>query len=377
MRRFALLVIFAVVLVSLIVISQRRPVARQVSGILESAETRLGSRIGGRVKSIFVSEGETVQPGQPLVEFESFDIDQREQQARSELAMRENELKKMQAGLRDEEIAQAKSRFDQATAELDLLRAGPRVEQIATAESRLEAALSERRLAELDQERIERLYATNSVSKSDQDRATERLAAAKANVEVRVNELQILKSGAREQEIQSAVAHSDEARLAWELARKGFRVEDINVAIAARDAAQAALDAMGQQRKELTILAYGTGYVDAFDLQPGDLVGPNAPVITVLSNDELWVRAYVPQKYLQLALGQTVRVTVDSSPGQSFMGDITFISSHAEFIPGNVQTSEDRATQVYRVRVKVKNEGGLLHPGMTVDLWLDKPGDPR
>lgn len=377
MRRFFLLVLFAAVLVALIIYSQRQTASRQVSGILESAETRLGSRIGGRVKSVFVSEGETVQPGQQLVEFESFDIDQREQQTRSELAVRENELKKIRAGLRVEEIAQAKSRFDQATAELELLRAGPRPEQIATAESRLEAALSERRLAELDQARVDRLYETNSVSQSDYDRTVERLAAAKANVDVRTNELQILRSGARAQEIRSAEARAEEARLAWELARKGSREEDINVAIAARDAAQAALDAIGQQKKELVIVAQDSGYVDAFDLQPGDLVGPNAPVITVLSNKDLWVRAYVPQKFLQLKLGQTVHLTVDSAPDQSFTGEVTFISNQAEFIPGNVQTSDDRATQVYRVRVSIKDVDELLHPGMTVDLWLDEPGDAQ
>ena len=116
---------------------------------------------------------------------------------------------------------------------------------------------------------------------------------------------------------------------------------------------------------------------DAFDLQPGDLVGPNAPVITVLSNKDLWVRAYVPQKFLQLKLGQSVRLTVDSAPDQSFTGEVTFISTQAEFIPGNVQTSDDRATQVYRVRVSVENSNELLHPGMTVDLWLDDPGDAQ
>jgi multidrug efflux pump subunit AcrA (membrane-fusion protein) len=77
---------------------------------------------------------------------------------------------------------------------------------------------------------------------------------------------------------------------------------------------------------------------------------------------------------MPLDLGQIVRVTVDSLPDQPFTGTISFISSQAEFIPGNVQTSDDRATQVYRVRVALNEGGERLRPGMTVDLWLDSPG---
>ena len=192
-------------------------------------------------------------------------------------------------------------------------------------------------------------------------------------MQVRKNELKILKDGAREQEIAIGAAKVEDLRLAWELAKKGFRAEDIEQADAARAAATAALDAIRVQQKELTILAPIDGIIDSLNLQPGDLVGPNAPVMTMLSSQNLWVRAYVPQRFLQLRVGQNLRVTADSYPGEDFQGKVTFISHQAEFTPSNVQTPDDRAKQVYRIRVTLSNVDGKLRPGMTANVWLDTP----
>jgi multidrug resistance efflux pump len=276
--------------------------------------------------------------------------------------------------MRVEEIAQAKSRFDRATAELELVKAGPRAEEIAAAKSRLAAATAEQKLAQSECDRIADLYQAKAVPKSEFDRANERQDAAVAQLDVRKNELKILEAGAREQEIAIAAAQAEDARQGWELAKLGSRDEQIEQATAARDAAQAAVDAIRIQEKELTINAPVNGYVDALDLQPGDLVAPNAPVMTVLSLDEVWVRAYVPQRFLQLKLGQELRVRVDSVPDREFTGKVTFISHQAEFTPSNVQTPDDRAKQVYRVRVSLDADDEL-RPGMTANVWLDSTED--
>ena len=91
--------------------------------------------------------------------------------------------------------------------------------------------------------------------------------------------------------------------------------------------------------------------IDAVDIRPGDLLRPNAPALSLLETDEMWVRAYVPENRLDIANGQKVRVTVDSFPGRDFQGEVTFVSRNAEFTPGNVQTPEERSKQVFRIRV--------------------------
>jgi HlyD family secretion protein len=49
---------------------------------------------------------------------------------------------------------------------------------------------------------------------------------------------------------------------------------------------------------------------------------------------------------------------------------VTFISPKAEFTPRNVQTAEERSKLVYRVRVSVQNDDGVLKQGMPVEAVL-------
>ena len=42
------------------------------------------------------------------------------------------------------------------------------------------------------------------------------------------------------------------------------------------------------------------------------------------------------------------------------------MSPQAEFTPRNVQTANERAKLVYRVKVLVDNQKGVLKPGMSV-----------
>jgi len=370
-RRIAFILVVAAVLLALILYSQFRPQAGFVSGAVEADEIRVGSRVGGRVSRVLVSEGDTVDAGQPLVEFEPYDLLEREQQAIAELAAREASLQKLKAGLREEEIGQAKARYDEMSEQLKLLEEGPRKEEILAAESRVSAAKSMLLLAKQEYDRVAGLFQTKAIAKAEMDRASETLAATTADLDVRNNELSILKAGARLQELEQGKAKVEEARLAWELAKKGSRVEDVEQAAAARDAADAALKIIRKQKSELIINAPDVGYIDALDLQAGDLVGANAPVLTMLPRRRLWVRAYVPQRFLQLKLGQKLRVSIDSFPNEEFIGEVTFISHQAEFTPANVQTSDERAKQVYRIRVTIGEGAEKLRAGMTANVWLD------
>ncbi len=370
-RRIIFFTVIVVALIALIVYSQIQPQSNYVSGLIESEEIRLGSRIGGRVKRVLVAEGDRVTKSMPLVEFEPYDLNEREQQAVSVLAEREAVLKKMKTGMRDEEIAQAKSRYDRAREQLSLTQEGARPEEITAAENRLTVAKSELKLAKREYDRISSLHQQNAISKSEFDSADQKWKSAVALVDVRKSELKILKDGARKQEIEIAKANVEDLRLAWELAKKGFRTEDIEQAQAARDSAAASLEAIRSQKRELVLYAPADGIIDSLDLQPGDLVGPNAPVMTMLSTKNLKVRAYVPQRFLQLKVGQELRITVDSFPGEDFQGEVTFISNQAEFTPSNVQTPDDRAKQVYRIRVTLNGDTDKLRPGMTTNVWLD------
>lgn len=370
-RRLIVIVIAVLLLGGLIAYSQFRPQPNHVSGFIEADEIRLGSRVGGRVQAVRVQEGQRVTPGQVLVELEPYDLLERENEAIETLAARDAEYRLLAAPLREEEIAQAKARYDQFKARLDLLEAPPRKQELEAARGRLRVAQAELKLAQRNYERLTELFQKNAISRQDLDEASEQLEAAQATVVVRNEELDLIQAGAREQEKEEARARVEEAKQAWQLARKGNREEQIQQAKAARDAAKAALDAIRQQKKELTITSPVDGVVEALDLQPGDLAPAGAPVLSVMDDHHLWVRAYVPQNRVGLRVGQKLRVTADSLGDKSFVGEIIFIARQAEFTPSNVQTPEERSKQVFRIKVALKQGLKELRPGMTVDVGLE------
>jgi multidrug resistance efflux pump len=195
---------------------------------------------------------------------------------------------------------------------------------------------------------------------------------AEETVNARTAELDALLEGTRPEDLAQARAGVEEARQAWLLRKNGYRPEEIAQARAALEAAEAAVRIIEEQIKELTIRAPSASVVEAIELQPGDLVTAGAPVIALADRSRLWVRAYVPEGWLALQIGQPVQVTVDSFPGQSFTGHVSFIAREAEFRPGNVQTPEERSKQVFRIKVQLDEGLNQLRPGMIADVWLEE-----
>jgi HlyD family secretion protein len=139
--------------------------------------------------------------------------------------------------------------------------------------------------------------------------------------------------------------------------------------VAALDAQLASLDdrlARSRIRSPLS------GTVLARYAEPGEFVQAGQPLFKLASLDSLTFRAYVAQAQLtRLRLGQEVRVGVDRSDSMATLpGRITWIASSAEFTPTPIQTREERADQVYAVKVAVANPEGRLRIGMPGELVL-------
>lgn len=371
--RLLALVVAAVLLIAILNYSQYRPQEVRITGFVEADEIRIGSRVGGRVQQVHVWEGQQVAEDDVLVELEPFDLLEQRAAAIAEKEAERAEYERLASGFREEEVAEARARRDQLAARLAKLRAGPRKQEIAAAEARLDVARSELRLAEQQHQRVMELARRNATTQQQIDRANEQLSAATATVVVREQELSELEEGTRAEDLAAAEAELAEAEQELLLRTRGFRKEEIDRAKARLDRAAAALEAIEQRIGELTVRAPVDGVVETVELQPGDLVPANAPVLALLDLSHLWVRAYVPLTYLKLSVGQRVQVAIDGFPDRRFSGEITFISRQAEFTPGNVQTPEDRSKQVFRIKVTLLEGLDVLRPGMMGDVLLDQP----
>lgn len=370
-KRMILMLFVAAALIALVWYSQRRPELAKISGFIEADEIRLGSRVGGRVARVHTDEGRTVRKGDVLIELEPFDLLELEQEAQAQLTAKQAEYDRLQAGFRVEEKAQAKARVGQLLAKLTQLENGPRLQEKEAARGQLKVAESTLKLAQQNHARISGLFQKGAAPREQFDEATEKLQAAQALLIVRQQELSLLEEGTRKEDIERARAELEEARHALALTEAGYRPEDIAAAQAARDAAQAALAAIRTRKQELQIVAPVDGTVEAQELQPGDLTLPGAPVLSMIDNQRLWVRAYLPENRLNVKLGQRLWVTVDSYPDKRFAGEVTFLARQAEFTPSNIQTFEERSKQVFRIKVTLKEGLDVLRPGMSADVWLE------
>ncbi len=373
-------IVVAVVILALgglIAYSQFRPEPNKVSGFIEADEIRVGSRIGGRVQVVHVEEGERVTAGQLLIELEPYDLLEREKEAVNNLAALDAAYRKLKDGLRPEEVAQAKARYEQAQAQLDALQNGPRRQEIEAARGRLEAAAAEAALAKSEFERAQTAFDRGAITRADLDTLSQKMTSAEGMHQVRQEELALLEAGNREENIREAEARVDEAEQAWQLAQSGYRQEDVEQARAARDAAEAKLEVIREQKKELSIKSPVNGVIEAMDLLAGDLVPAGAPVLSIMDDSRLWVRAYIPENRVGLTVGQKLEVSVDSMGDERMLGEISFISRQAEFTPSNAQTPEERSKQVFRVKVTLEGDLKKLRPGMTADVWLEPAGESQ
>jgi HlyD family secretion protein len=120
------------------------------------------------------------------------------------------------------------------------------------------------------------------------------------------------------------------------------------------------------------------GTILARYVEPGEFVQPGQPLFKLASLDSLTLRAYVSGAQLaRLRLGQDVVVRVDRGPDSlaTLPGRVTWIASQAEFTPTPIQTREERADQVYAVKVTVANPDGALRIGMPGELVFDAEGN--
>jgi len=94
--------------------------------------------------------------------------------------------------------------------------------------------------------------------------------------------------------------------------------------------------------------------------EQGELTGIGKPIFKVADLSEMILRAYITADQLEyISLGQEVEVSAEygKDGNKIYPGVVNWISSKAEFTPKTIQTQEERANQVYAVKISVPNDG--------------------
>jgi len=359
-RKFLIPILVVAALVALAVYTSgmlHRDASLHGSGTVEARNIRVGSKIGGRIDKVLVREGDPVEAGQVLITFD-------EKELAASLGQSRAAAEKSQRGYRPEEIAEARAAAAQAKAEFDQRKNGYRQEDISAAQADLDRANADELRARLDAQRYDALAEKDLVSKQQRDTADANWKMALAQQSNFQQKLDQLHRGYRAEEIAAAEAHYLQTKATLEKLENGNRVEDVS-------AAKAALAYDEARFRERQVLAPAAASIEVLDVRPGDLIAPNTPVATLLERDQIYVRIYIPETQIgRVHLGQKAQIRVDSFPNQVFNGAVEQINQQAEFLPRNVQTVEERAHQVFGVKVRIDDTSHQVRAGMAADVAL-------
>jgi HlyD family secretion protein len=274
------------------------------------------------------------------------------------------------------QIAVGKADLAQADARLRELLAGARPQEIQEAKAAAESVRTERVRAANDWQRAQTLYKNDDISTAQYDQfraAFERTSAALQQAEQR---LAMVVEGPRKETIDAARAQTERAKAALQLA-EATRLElkrREQEAVARRadiERARAQLAVVDSQLEDTEVVSPIDGVVLVKSAEPGETVAAGAAIVTLGDMDHPWLRGYVNETHLgRLKLGAPVRVTTDSYPGKTYDGQVSFISSEAEFTPKQIQTPEERVKLVYRIKVDLPNTARELKLNMPADAEI-------
>jgi HlyD family secretion protein len=297
------------------------------SGTIEFTQTDVAGTVPATVERILVEEGQSVHPGDTLVILRQTGVPQDIELRRARVAAAEAELQDLLHGARPAEIERGRAELRSATSEAE-------------------------RTAE-DSVRKARLLAAGGISQSEFDASANAARVAGARRDAALEALRLVEGGARPDRIAAARASVSAARA--QLAT--------GVAVAG----------------DLVLTAPVDGQVLARHAEPGEVLAPGIPVISLGDARHAWVRVYVRAPvFATVRVGDQVPVTIDGLKGMTFMGRVTALATTAEFTPRVALTENERADLLFGVKLELADTTGTLKAGLpaTATFGPPPPADP-
>jgi multidrug resistance efflux pump len=323
-------------------------------------KTDLAFQAGGPVVEVLVAEGDHVEAKQVLARLDSVDqqmaVAQAEasvkqaqvgvESAKAAVASAQAQLAQAKAGPTPETIAQAEAAVQTAQAKLAQLVAGARPEDVEAVSTSLLKSAAALRLAQAEYDKI--------AWAGDVGQTQQALALEQATLDYQAAKAQYdrLKNGPTAQEIAVARAGVAEAKAALAAAQAGptpeviavaeAGVKEAEVGVTQADAAlaiaQAALTTAQTALSHFELVAPMAGTVGNVSLDVGQFVSPGTPVISLEDTSQWTVETddLSEVDIVHVALGQSVKVTVDALPDEEFKGVVSAITPRSETKRGDV-----------------------------------------
>lgn len=307
------LLLAAAALIAALMLIPRLNRSHVLTGYVEGEALYLAAPVSGAVSQLYVQRGDRVKAGDRLFVVDPKQVAAQRQQAQAEVGAAEAQAQDARKGLRPVELAV----YDA---------------NIAAAEARA-------RDAQADMRRVEPLVRKGIHAPARLDDVRAALQTAEAQVTAAKRQRDAAALGAREGQVEAA-----DSRVAQ---------------------AQAGLSAADARLSDLAPVAPSDGRVEDVFFQKGEWSIANQPVLSLLPDDRIKLRFFVPEQTLSAyRIGRTVRFACDGC-AEGLTARITFVSPRPEFTPPVIYSREARDRLVYLVEAR---PGARLNPGQPVDV---------
>lgn len=254
-----------------------------------------------------------------------------------------------------------------------------------TLEARVQTTISPKisgRLRSIHADQGDTVEADQVLLQLDDEELTQQVAVAQAGVDTAKASIERLKADAERTEAVVAQARRHHLRVK-SLADKNATTPDAmdeaveGLAIAAAGvshseaalvegeqqlaAAQKTLEYHRARLADTTIIAPFAGLIVQRQRDPGDVVVPGSGVLTLISTDEIWIRAWVDETEMgRLKQGQPADVVFRSEPDRSWPGEVSRLGRQA-----------DRETREFVVDVLVRELPENWAVGQRAEVYIE------
>ncbi len=318
---FIFILVLALVAGGIYYATLRQPGGIVLTGIVTTDEVIVSPEIQGRLEQLLVSEGDAVTNGELLA------VIQPQLQLADMAFYRSGEQ-------------QSAADLTQAQADLTQLQA-----DFTQAQANLVASQADSENARLNFERIQQLYSNNVESVQTFDQSRTAYDSAKARVEAARAQV-----GSAQARIQSSEARVESAE------------KQIQATAAQTQKANVYLD-------YTKIYAPTDGIVDTRVALQGEVVNPGQAIVTLINQDDLWVRADVEETYIdRIHLGDTMQIKLPS--GATRQGTVYYRSVDADYATQRDVSRTKRDIRTFEIRLRCDNRDRSLAVGMTAYVIL-------
>lgn len=316
-------------------------------GVVDGNEVIVSPQITGRIVKLNVDEGSEVKRGELLAELDRAALEAQVEAQEATIHSLQAQVKQVQEslGMTDSQTAAA----------LQAAHAN-----VTAAQAQLAQAQATNWLNETNLKRTQTLFDSGVISAQERDTALATVQASQANVK----------------SVSDQVKSQQAALAAAEANRK--QVDVLRSQIASTQAQLKQATAMKQQDETqlgyTEIYAPIDGIVSVRVAKQGEVVQQGNPIVVVVDMDHLWVRADVPETYIDsVQFGQALPIQLPS--GDILHGNVFFKGVEGDFATQRDVSRTKRDIKTFAIKVSVPNPQHRIFTGMTATVLLPpRPG---